>query len=118
MPLRRRVQLGGAVAAFAFVATWFFAVHRASETAAPAASASSAPVPVISLRIETRPASASLSVDGRPVADRVLRGPALSRHEIAVEAPGYRPHTQTVELNGKPLLLIELTPVVEPTASA
>lgn len=61
--------------------------------------------------VEVSPPGARLLVDGQPLGDGVLRGPALSEHEIQAEAAGFRPLRRRVLLDGRPALRVELEPL-------
>jgi serine/threonine-protein kinase len=115
----RRWLGGGAALLLAFVGTWL-ALHRSAPAPLPQAAASALrPPPEVSMLVEVSPPGARLLIDGQPPGDGVLRGPALSEHEIQAEAAGFRPVRRRVLLDGRPALRIELEPLpTEPPATS
>ena len=70
------------------------------------------------MRLVTDVPGARILVGGKPLADGVLRGAALSTHDVRIEAPGHAPVEMSVPLDGRPLLRVPLAPLVPASAAA
>lgn len=118
---RRQFVLGLTAATVAFIAT--LGVLYKAKPPSPQhhrglSSASVRPPPEVSLRIETIPSDARVFVDGELAPDKLLRGRALSSQHVRVEAERHTSIEREVLLDGRSALRLELSPIVEPVASA
>jgi serine/threonine-protein kinase len=113
-PAARLVALGLSAGAIAFVGTLLVMRARAEQ---PMASppAPSSPVPEVTLRLVV-PHGARVLVDGVARPDGVVRGPALSSHEVRVELEGAPPIDRAVILDGRAELAIDAPAAPTPSA--
>jgi hypothetical protein len=114
-PAARLVALGLSAGAIAFVGTLLVMRARAEH---PMASppAPSSPAPEVTLRLVV-PHGARVLVDGVARPDGVVRGPALSSHDVRVEIEGAAPIERAVTLDGRAELAIDVPASPAPPAS-
>ena len=100
---RSALLLGASAVALAFVVTVMMLRGRTPE--APRAPTRERAAPTLTMRVVTPP-GAIVKIDGKESADRVVRGEALSEHDVVVELPSGATFERRVRLDGSPELVL------------
>jgi len=75
----------------------------------PAEPAPPPKIETVTLKLEVEPASATVTIDGKPVTGGELTAPRdAAKHQLHIAAPGYAPHDEEIDLSESQRIAVQL----------